>query len=185
MDPSQLPGEPRLTTMADYLSARRELIAARECFFFALRAYLRPEQRPDAKALGDRLWNAPARRIDDSEWLSNPPRGYLTILENPDAGRGFRLQVVQQGYTLRVGVKLPAWHTDPQQSSFNRLAATFGDQPPMLTELATDELLVEWVFDVPLLYQSAQAMEDAIFKVSLVLESALQAFVPQAKESTQ
>lgn len=170
-----------LTSLEAYLDGRKQLIAARDVFFSAVRMYLRPGQRPDAQQLGDRHWNSPARTISDEEWVANATRGYLTILENADKGRGYRLCVLQQGNELRVGVRLPAWHSDRTSPAVARLQKTFGAQAPTLTHLSTDELLVDWHFPANQLYTNAQAMEDAVHKVGLVFEVALQAFSPASK----
>lgn len=172
---------PMMTTLEAYLDGRKQLIAARDVFFSAVRMYLRPGQRPDAKLLGDRFWDSPSRTIADEEWVANATRGYLTVLENADKGRGFRLCVLQQGNELRVGVRLPAWHNDRTSPAVSRLQKTFGAHAPVLTHLNTDELLVDWHFPAGELYTNAQAMEDAVHKVGLVFEVALQVFTPASK----
>jgi len=58
-------GTSAITSLEKYLSGRKQLISGRDALFVAARSYLRPGQRPDARVLGDRLWNSPARDIAD------------------------------------------------------------------------------------------------------------------------
>lgn len=165
-----------LGSLGDYLKERSRIIAAREGFFHALRTHLRPEQRVDAYILGDRLALSPARQIQDAEWVVNPSRGYITILPNLPAGRVFRLSVLQLGQVLRIGVRIPAlsYSTDEHQRR-QRLHGTFPEQAPRVVVLAEGDQVLDWEFSVPDLYQSALAMETAIFRVSALFENALQA----------
>lgn len=172
---------PIMTTLDAYLDGRKQLIAVREVLFSAVRMYLRPGQRPDANLLGDPLWNSPARIIAEDEWVANATRGYLSILENADKGRSFRLCVLLQGNELRVGIRLPAWHNDKESSAVERLSTTFGTQKPIVTELMTDELMLDWHFNAEQLYTQAQAMEDAVFRIGAAFETALQALTPTSK----
>ncbi|KVP65526.1 hypothetical protein WJ96_03940 [Burkholderia ubonensis] len=171
-----------ITLLEHYLSGRKQLIAGREVLFMAARTYLRPSQRPDARQLGDALWNSPARDIADDEWVVNAARGYLSILENAEKGRSFRLCVLQQGYELRIGVRVPAWYADTVLQSRARIVKTFGAHAPVLTQLTTGEVLVDWHFRAEQLYTQAQAMEDAVYRISAVFECALQSITP--KENT-
>lgn len=153
--------------LSAYLKARSGLLAAREGLFSAVRAYLRPEQRPDAARLGDRLAESKARGISEADWVANAARGYLTVLESPNAGRPFRLRVLQQGNELRVGVRL---------AGEGSLAGTFPNPfttPPRVTEMA-GQVTLDWHFDATRLYESAQNFEDAVFKIGAVFEAALQ-----------
>jgi len=176
-------GAPRMVSLDAYRAERKQLITAREGFFFAIRAYLRPEQRPDAQALGDRLWRSPARHITDEDWVCNPTRGYVTILENAAAGRLFRLSVLQQGTILRIGIRVPAG--EGQEDVVAHLIDTFPHEEPTMTELTTDDTFVDWEFDATRLYQCAQEMESAIYYVNALFERALQVTVPVAKETPQ
>lgn len=163
--------------LTTYLSARKGLIAARTGLFDAVRAYLRPEQRPDAVLFGDPLADSKTRVIDEASWVANPVRGYLVVLESEAAGRPFRLCVLQQGNELRVGVRYspPARIGEVDQ----RLLFTFAQAA--LVSVRGTECMVDWHFDAQDLYQSAQAFEDAVYKVGAVFESALQALVPADK----
>lgn len=166
--------EPSITNLEDYLAGRKRLIAGREVLFAAARTYLRPSQRPDARQLGDELWNASARVIEDADWVANAARGYLTVLENEASARYFRLCVLQQGNALRVGVRLPNWFADSVHDVPERILNTFGTLRPIVTYLTTGELMVDWHFDAERLYTQAQAMEDAVYRISALFESALQ-----------
>lgn len=168
-----------LTDYAAYLLERKALLTARQGFFEALRAYLRPEQRPYARQLGDRLWNSTARQIAEHEWVANVPRGFVTILPNIDAGRGFRLMVLQQGNILRIGVRLPSRAPADVTTA---LCATYHGADPVLHALSNEEQLISWEFDARALYKSAQEMETAIYLVSALFEKALQLTVPTSKE---
>jgi hypothetical protein len=166
-------GAAPIASLDDYLEARKRLIASREVLFIAARTYLRPGQRPDAKLLGDPLWNSRAREISDDEWVVNAARGYLTILESPQKGRNFRLCVLQQGYELRIGLRMPAT-TAPRIR--DRLRLTFGELAPTSIELHPSEILLDWHFSAANLYTQAQAMEDALYHISAAFEAALQTF---------
>lgn len=168
-----------IADLAGYLAERKHLIAAREGFFDAVRSYLRPEQRTDAYKLGDRLWQSPARVITDEHWVSNPTRGYITVLPDADKGRAFRICVLQQGNVLRIGIRLPAW-IKPQ--SHTALTTMFPGRLPNVQSLPTDETFIDWEFDASNLYNSAQEMETAIYRIGALVEKALQHTVPMAKE---
>jgi hypothetical protein len=163
-----------ITSFDDYLSGRKQLIASREVLFTAARAYLRPGQRPDARALGDARWNSPARDIADNEWVVNAARGYLSVLESADKGRHFRLCVLQQGNVLRIGARVPVWYGDAVLIGSARVLTTFGAHAPVITKLDTGEVLVDWHFGAEHLYTQAQTMEDAVYRVHALFESALQ-----------
>jgi hypothetical protein len=163
-----------ITSFDDYLAGRKQLIASREVLFTAARAYLRPGQRPDARMLGDARWNSPARDIADGEWVVNAARGYLTVLESPDKNRHFRLCVLQQGNVLRIGARVPAWYGDMVLMGSARLLTTFGANAPVVTKLDTGEILVDWHFGAEQLYTQAQTMEDAVYRIHALFESALQ-----------
>lgn len=169
----------RIAGLAEYLAERKHLIAAREGFFDAIRSYLRPEQRTDARRLGDRLWQTPARVISEDHWVSNPTRGYITILADADRGRMFRICILQQGNVLRIGIRLPAW-VKPQH--YTALNASFPGRLPNIQNLPNDEIFIDWEFDASNLYNSAQEMETAIYRVGALMERALQETVPMAKE---
>ncbi|KVP16767.1 hypothetical protein [Burkholderia ubonensis] len=171
-----------ITSLEGYLTGRKRLIAGREVLFMAARTYLRPSQRPDARQLGDALWNSPARDIADEEWVVNAARGYLSVLENADKGRSFRLCVLQQGYELRIGVRVPHWYAETVLQGRARLLNTFGAHAPVLTQLADGAVLVDWHFRAEQLYTQAQAMEDAVYRISAVFECALQSIT--AMENT-
>lgn len=173
---------PTLTSLDAYLAGRRQLIAGREVLFAAVRQYLKPGQQPDAQLLGDPLWNASSRHIEEHEWVVNAARGYLVVLESPDKGRTFRLCVTQQGHELRIGIKLPPWFSDPDLPMVLQLLSTFGTQTPVMPILSSDELLVNWHFDASRLFVDPQAMEDAVHRIGSVFESALQSFTPNSKK---
>jgi hypothetical protein len=160
-----------ISSLDDYLAGRKQLIASREVLFSAARTYLRPGQRPDAVLLGDPLAGAPARDISEEEWVVNAARGYLTILQNPAKGRNFRICVLQQGHELRVGVRLPV---SAPPAVRQRLAKTFGQHTPSLTELGDTEVMLDWHFNAAQLYTNAQALEDAVYRISALFESTLQ-----------
>jgi hypothetical protein len=170
-----------ISSLDEYLHARKQLIASREVLFTAARTYLRPGQRPDARQLGDRLWNSRAREISDEEWVVNAVRGYITVLESAEKGRGFRLCVLQQGYELRIGLRLPAT-TAPKLLA--RLRLTFGAHSPVTTEMAPEGLLLDWHFSAAQLYTQAQAIEDALYRISAVFEAALQTFNSLDKDAS-
>lgn len=173
---------PTLTTLQAYLDGRNELIAGREVLFSAVRTYLRPGQHPDAQLLGDPFWDSPARDIAEEEWIANAARGYLTILESPSNGRSFRINVLQQGNALHLGVHLPAWHSELAKPAL-RIQSTFEGHPPLMRRLDTDGLLIEWRFSAEKLYTHAQEMEDAVFRIGALFEEALQALTPKSKAS--
>lgn len=164
-----------ILTLDQYLAGRKELIAGREVLFSAARTYLRPGQRPDATILGDQLATSPAREIRDQEWVENAARGYLTILENPQQGRNFRICVLQQGHELRIGVRLlQELQENTKFPSLSRVLGTF-NSAPVQKRLRRGELFVDWHFSAAQLYTHAQAMEDAVYRISALFESALQA----------
>lgn len=170
-----MPAAGSITTLESYLAGRKELISSREVLFAVARTYLRPGQRPDARLLGDILADSPAREIAESEWVSNAARGYLTILENPEKGRNFRICVLQQGHELRIGVRL--LHAPPENTNFpslSRILGTFGATPKQ-TRLRRSELFIDWHFNADQLYTNAQALEDAVYRISALFESTLQA----------
>lgn len=173
-----------ISSLEKYLSGRKCLIAAREVLFTAARTYLRPTQRPDAFQLGDEKCNSPARNVSDEEWIANAARGYLTILENADKGRNFRICVLQQGTELRIGIRLPPWHADTQEPGTRRILNTFGAHTPVLTELSTAELLVDWHFSAEQLYTDAQTLEGAVYRISALFESALQSITSGRNHET-
>ncbi len=170
--------------LSAYLTARNAIIAAREGFFDALRAYLRPEQRPDAARLGDRLADSPARVITEDDWVANPVRGYLVVMEDKAAGRPFRLCVLQQGFELRVGMQLHEPRRLADRAEGVLLSLIPGTKPQVKQfQLARADSsghfaapMYDWHFDASQLFQSAQAFEDGIYKVSAVFEAALQLF---------
>ncbi len=172
---------PPITSLEGYLESRKQLIASRDVLFSVTRMYLRPGQNPDAQLLGDRLWNSPARTISDDEWVVNAARGYMAVLANADKGRGFQLIVLQQGMELQIAVQLPAWYADPKLPQVIRFINTFGPVQPKVTNLPTDELLVEWTFSAVELYTDARAVEDAVRRIGSVFECALQSFTPTTK----
>lgn len=182
MQDAVLPGANQgIATLEEYLTGRKRLIAGREVLFAAARTYLRPSQRPDARQLGDALWNAAARDISDEEWVVNAARGYLSILENADKGRYFRLCVLLQGYELRIGVRLPRWYADEVCHRPARIRHAFGAHRPVETTLGTGELMVDWHFRAEQLYTQAQAMEDAVYRISALFECALQSITSREK----
>jgi hypothetical protein len=173
---------PKLATQAEYLAARRPLLQAREGFFDVIRSYLRPEQRPDAARLGDLLASSTARTITEEDWLTNPVRGYLVVMEAQERGRPFRLCVLQQGYELRVGVQSTAKTLGLNQRI--SLTRPYAGITPLLSSRGFSSLgecvMLDWHFNVPDLYQSATAFEDAVFKVGSIYEAALQVLAPTA-----
>lgn len=169
--------DPNLKNLADYLAARKRIITAREGFFFALRDHLRPEQRPDAKGLADGLWNSAARQIEDADWVTNAARGYLTIRENLASGRSFRLSVLQMGQLLRIGVRVPNTMVVMQSAMATRISSTFPDRSPLQRRLTSGDVMFDWSFDVPDLYDSALTMEATIFLVGTLFENTLQALL--------
>lgn len=153
-----------------YLAHRRKLVSAREGFFAALRTYLRPEQRPDAEQLGDPLFNSAARTITDDAEVSNPVRGYWVIL--PGSGREFRLNVLQQGNELRIGISVAQEKAD-MYGLAKQLDNVFSAQRPVEKRVGKD-VLFDWHFSAEHMYDSAQMFEDATYKVSAIFEAALQ-----------
>lgn len=164
---------PNIPGLGEYVAARQRIIEAREGFFFAVRNHLR-EQRPDAKDLSDQLWDSAARKIEDADWVTNPSRGYLTIRENLTSGRPFRLSVLQMGHVLRVGVRVPKTLALMQSHVSTRLSSTFPGKTPIQLQLSSGEVLFDWSFDVPDLYDSALTMETAIYLVGNLFENSLQ-----------
>lgn len=173
----------KLTNAAIYQAFCEDLVEARAGFFSVLRDYLRPERRVDAQRLGDAFYKHPAREIRDLEWIENPSRGYVTILE--DDFRAFRVSLNQQGRFLRVGLMVP----------YTTLAERYGTPPTLAAEVlqrlfsgviphpvvALDnprrqEVYMEWQWEEPLLYDSALAMEGVVFLVGAVFERAIQLF---------
>lgn len=168
--------QPAITDLNSYLAARKSLLTARQGFFDALRSHLRPEQRPDAERLGDRLATSNARCIEEDDWVDNPVRGYVTVLEAPARGRPFRLCVLQQGNELRVGVRFDA-RPGSQRSVEADLQSVFQHQPPVpryLPGAPYGDRMLDWHFNAAGLYQSAQHFEDAVYKVGAIFEAALQ-----------
>jgi len=172
-DAESLPATGSITSLDDYLAGRKRLIAGREVLFVAARTYLRPGQRPDAQLLGDPLAGSPSRDISDDEWVVNAARGYLSILESPAKGRNFRLCVLQQGNELRIGVRLPA---TVGPAARERVVKAFGAKAPVLTQLGSSEMLLDWHFSAAQLYTNAQVMEDAVYRINALFEAALQSF---------
>lgn len=167
--------QPSIRNLSDYLQCRNEIIAARDGFFHALRAYLSPDARPDAKELADGLWDSEARKISEADWVANPSRGYLTIKESPAHGRPFRISVLQMGHILRVGVRLPPAIAAMKVATTDRIASTYHDKAPTRYLLSSGEALFDWTFQVPDLYESALTMESAVFLVGSLFENSLQA----------
>lgn len=159
--------------LAAYLSARKAVIAARQGFFEAIRSQLHPAQRPDAELLGDHLATAPARNIEDDDWVVNPVRGYLTVMAAPSRGRPFRLCVLQQGLELRVGVRFSEETAAERPQIETSLSQIFQAKTPLVRR-SSKELLLDWHFELGV-YQSALHFEDAVYKVGAVFEASLQA----------
>lgn len=174
--------DPHIKGLGDFLAARQRIIQAREGFFFALRNYLRPEQRPDARDLQDVLWDSSARQIADGDWVANPTRGYLTIRENLGCGRPFRLSVLQMGRVLRVGVRVPKTMAVMNSRTVARISATFPGTRPTEIHMSSGDVLFDWSFDVPDLYDSALTMETAIYQVGNLFENSLQATLAPRQE---
>ncbi len=175
--------DPALPGFAAYQQAQQQIVAAREGFFFAVKNHLRPELRPDAKALADSLWNSMARNISADEWVTNPARGYLTILENRAAGRVFRLSVLQMGHLLRIGVRVPNTVVVMQSQAITRISNTYPGKTPTQMQLSNKDFLFDWSFEVPDLYDSALTMETAIHLVGTLFENTLQALLAQKEMS--
>lgn len=167
--------QPKISRLGDFITARHFIVEAREGFFFAIRNHLRPDERADAQILADPLWNSKARTIADDDWVTNPVRGYLTIRENPNVGRPFRISVLQMGKVLRVGVRLPKTVAVMQSHVVPRISATFPGQAPQQMQLHSGDVMLDWSFDVPELYDSALTMETAIYLVGQLFENSLQA----------
>lgn len=190
MADAELPGElkaadafnPHLKNLSDYLAARQRIMTAREGFFFALRNHLRPEQRPDAKDLSDPLWDSAARLIADPDWVSNASRGYLTIRENTVQGRPFRLSVLQMGHILRIGVRIPKTISTMQRQVVPRISATFPGKTPIQMNLSSGNVMFDWSFEVPELYNSALTMETAVYLVGNLFENTLQAILTNEQD---
>lgn len=164
-----------LTSVSNYLTERQALIAAREGFFQAIRVHLRPEQRIDADVLGDSHARAKARIITQDEWIANPARGYVTILEAPEKGRNFRFCILQLGNTLKVGIRLnQAMATQMAQQP--RIASVVHETRPVLVFLSglPNLAMLDWSFDAKNLYNSVQDYEEGIAKISAIFEAALQ-----------
>lgn len=162
-----------------YYRQSADLLAARAGFFTALRSYLRPTPPTEAARMGDRLASAPARFIADEHWVENAARGYVMVLEDPEAGRTFKLQVVQQGFLLRISLIFQAWH--PPRLCHD----VFADSVPALQENTDGTHQLHWIFEIPALYADIQAMEGALYRIGAVYEAALQATVPTSKEKLQ
>ena len=170
------PNPIEFTSVASYLAARQQLILAREGFSHAVRAYLRPEQRIDAELLGDSLSRAACRTISDDEWVANPARGYITVLESKNKGRVFRLSVLQLGDTLRVGIRIPSTLVLPLDCE-NRLTTLFADTICTKTRLASNlNVQFDWQFGANNLYTNVQAYESAVYRITAVFEIALHVF---------
>lgn len=169
----------QIPDLTAYLSVRKDLLTARTGWFDALRAYLRPEQRPDAALLGDRLAESDARVIDEDDWVTNAVRGYVVVRESERRGRPFRLSVLQQGFELRVGVSFVVLDgTDQPLLNYPSFSTVFASNPPLVKH-QRPHAMVDWHFSARDLYQSAQAFEDAVYKVGAIFETALQALTPQ------
>lgn len=162
-----------------YYQQSAELLDARKGFFTAIRAYLRPEAHEAGVLLGDRLASSPARRVSDEHWVENAARGYVVVLEDLEAGRTFKLHVIQQGALLRINLVLQTWQA-PQP-----FLDVFVDSKPALQENQDGTYQLHWIFNIPALYYDIQAMEGALYRVGAVYEAALQATVPANKEKFQ
>lgn len=170
----------QLTSLASYLAARQEVIQAREGFFHAVRAYLRPEQRIDAELLGDWTSRASCRTIGDDEWVANPARGYITVLESSAKARFFRLSVLQLGETLRVGIRIPGNRVISDEAE-SRLMALFTDTACIKVKLISNiNVQFEWQFSANAIYTNVQAYENAVYRISAVFETALHVFADGA-----
>lgn len=161
-----------ITSLPEYLTSRKLLIAGREALFEAVRMYLHVGQRPDAKLLGDPLWNLPAWEISDAAWIVNPTRGYLTILEQQEFGRLFRLSVLQQGRVLNICMRIPCTNR-MSNLVHHRIKDTFSPIAPIRSNLSDKEVSAEWQFDATELYTNAQVMEGAVHRIGMLFESAL------------
>lgn len=174
--------DPALPSIAAYKAARERIVAAREGFFSAVREYLRPESRVNARDLNDALWNSEARNISDEDWVVDAARGQLTIRES--FSRPFRISVLQMGYVLRVGVRLQQSAASLGPAVASRLASTFPGKAPAEMVLTHGGLLLDWSFEIPDLYDSAMSMETGVHFINSVLENALQAIVASREENT-
>lgn len=161
-----------IQSLDSYLAGRKQLIAGREVLFSAARAYMRPEQRPDANRLGDTLAASPAWDIADDDWIVNAVRGYLVIMPNAAKQRPFRISVLQQGNDLHIGVLLPMGVTGSQRAL---LGSLFSDTAPLQLEMLTGDITLNWVYPAEQLYTNAQAMEDAVFRINALFEATLHA----------
>lgn len=170
-----LSDEITLKGMEDYLAARQKILVAREGFFAALRQHMTTTQQKRNGQTGDVLFQADARVIEEADWISDPARGYLTIKENPKAGRVFRISLLQVGQMMRLGVRLPKAVVATSPQAVSRISSVYPDKAPVQKSLFPDDVLFDWSFDVPDLYFSALTMEVALFLVSSLFENVLYA----------
>lgn len=170
-----LSNEITLKNEDDYLAARQKILAAREGFFAALRQHMALTQQKRNGQTGDVLFQADARVIEEADWVSDAARGYLTIKENPKAGRVFRISLLQMGPILRLGARMPKAVVATNAHAVSRISSVYPDKTPVQKSLYPDDVLFDWSFDVPDLYFSALTMEAALFLVSSLFENVLYA----------
>ncbi len=122
-----LSGEITLKGMEDYLAVRQKIVVARESFFSALRQHMTSTQQKRNGQTGDILYQDDARVIDNTDWIADPARGYLTIKENLKAGRVFRISLLQMGQMMRLvcGCQKRSWRrTNTRFRAFRRSIRT-------------------------------------------------------------
>lgn len=182
-----------LNSLEKYLEERKQLILCRQAFFLSLKAYLGPEQRPEAGDLNEPLWNSPARQTKPSDWVVNPVRGYLVLREDR-ASRPFRLQVEQPGGQLIYTLSLPlggalntakGWVSEagwePSRALQEQVSALgLGEARRWLRTLPAEqgkEALAcpyfQWAEDARELYTDARAFENAHYHVWSIFNAAI------------
>lgn len=158
--------------MDDYLAKRKEIVAAREVFFLVLRNFLSQQQ-------ANAVCQIPARNIADNDWVTDSHYGYLTIKENKDSGRDFRVSILQMGNILRIGTRLSMDALTRNTGALERISNVYPNKPPVQKRLTSGEIMFDWSFDVPDLYTSTLSMETSVFMASSLFENALYATVKE------
>lgn len=155
-----------LTSLPEYLEARKDIIRSREAFFGALKMYLGAEHRSDAGDLEEPYWNDPARQIKGLDWVLNPTRGYL-VLKEDRRSRPFRLTIDQPGNLLVLTLTVPAETTQGStEDPFDQVNQSLADLEigagAKFGHPESERLNCRWQINMPNLYTDARAFEQGL-----------------------